>query len=563
MPENPLDHIIRQKLDSFQVPFQEFHWSEFAREYLAPDTSHTIDDSFFQEALSSLTISPSEGDWELFERSLPVMDVPVIDMTTDHDAPAFSEDEALTESIDDFPDDLFREKLLLEELPYEEGDWEQMAHQLDGNLFDQAIRSRLHSYTLPLSSTDWYDMSSQIDAPMYASFKEHLGAMEVSYRHSDWKLFARKWLGYNPWYTEWRNLASMAAVLLLLFSALSPSFLPSRSTPTYTVIEVPTDETIDSGSPVTVENQSSEVAPDLVSSTPPNSLREYTPPYIATGSVSTRIRQIASTLQVAEDEQGLAEQSVFIQPDESQPATHIHKISPRKVSWNEFGFPTKAPYWTEWFTPRNHLTSLSIGPYASLGKTRAELNSTYRTPGFAAGVRVELGITEELSLITGLQYERRGFSHRFFSYSPTLERVENIIDADMQLAEIPLLLRYYMPASPKVRLYGQTGLVTMVSLKEEYQLYQNAGAGFPIPDTDRANLRLADPTEGQQRSLETYTGNIYGGFGISVQATERISVEAEPYLLLSLQKTKGSGALGVEKRMYHGGVGFSISYQLK
>lgn len=561
MPENLLDHIIRQKLEFFQVPFQEQHWSDFARDYLAPKTSHTVDDSFFQEALSSLTIPATTGDWELFEQLLPP-ETPIIPLTGEETPPPLQEEEATPDPTEVFPDEIFKEKLLLEELPFQEGDWELMASQLDGNLFDQAIRSRLHSYTLPVGAADWYDMSSHIDAPMYASFKEHLGEMEVSYRRSDWRLFSRQWLGHYPWYKEWRNLASIAAVLLLLFSAITPTFFPSSNNlPLASVqdAQVPDTGTLYSDNNTSDQSPQTNQSPNHSTS----GSEAYTPPYLANGNVTGSVRQVTPSLSSRQETGMMGDLPIPLESRLEAKEASLQKIKPRKASWNEIGLPTKAPYWTTWFTPKTHLYSLSIGPYASFGKTRAELSSTYGTPGYTAGLRVELGLTEEVSLITGLQYERRGFSHRFYAYTPSQQSVENIIDADMQLAEIPLLVRYYVPTAPKVRMYGQAGIVTMVSLKEDYQLYQNTGSIAPIPGPEGRNLRLADPTGGQQRSLETYTGNVYGGIGISVQATNRIFLEAEPYLLLSLQKTKGSGALGVEKRMYHGGVGFSVSYRLK
>lgn len=561
MPENLLDQIIRQKLVEFQVPFQEQHWSTFVRDFLAPEPSHSLEDSFFQKAFSTLSIPASSGDWDLFEQLLPA-ETPVIQLTDADIIAAPSELISADESTDSFPDDVFREKLLLEELPFHEGDWELMANQLDGNLFDQAIRSRLHSYSLSVGTGDWHDLSSQIDAPMYASFKEHLGAMEVSYSHSDWRIFSRQWLGHHPWYTEWRNIASVAAVLLLLVSTVAPAFFTADNrTPLASTAETqPTDFRSNE-----VESVASQSVPQInqAPTTPFTTTEPYELPYIAVGSVTGAVREVYPTLPTQQETDLIGEISIPFESGVDKQQTRIQKITPRRASWNEIGLPTKAPYWTNWFTPKTHLHSLSIGTYASFGKTRAELSSAYGTPGFVAGLRAELGLTADVSLITGLQYERRGFSHRFYSYTPNQQSIENIIDADMQMAEIPLLIRYYVPTAPKVRMYGQAGIITMVSLKEEYQLYQNTGAIAPLSGPEGRNLRLADPTGGQQRSLETYTGNLYGGIGISVQATERIFLEAEPYLLLSLQKTKGSGALGVEKRMYHGGVGFSVSYRLK
>ncbi len=561
MPENLLDQIIRQKLLEFQVPFQEHHWSAFARDYLAPKPSHSLEDSLFQKAFSSLTIPPSSGDWELFEEMLPI-EAPVISLAGDTENAHHSDPGINDEPADLFPDEIFQEKLRFEELPFHESDWELMATQLDGNLFDQAIRSRLHNYSLPLGEADWYDMASQIDAPMYASFKEHLGTMEVSYRHSDWRVFSRQWLGHHPWYREWRNFASIAAVLLLLISAITPGFLSQKSNVPLASLQDGQIDNLDSNE---IESAITQSPPEVTQlATAPSSTKEpYQLPYIAVGSVTGSVREVDQNLPVQEKTNLAGGISVPLESGVKKQVSAIRKIRPRKSSWNEIGLPTKAPYWANWFTPKTHLYSLSVGPYTAYGKTRNELSSTYGTPGYVAGLRVELGLTEDVSLITGLQYERRGFSHRFYSYTPSQQSIENIIDADMQLAEIPLLIRYYIPTAPKVKMYGQTGIVTMVSLKEDYQLYQNTGSIVPLSGPEGRNLRLADPTGGQQRSLETYTGNIYGGIGISVQATERISLEAEPYLLLSLQKTKGSGALGVEKRMYHGGVGFSVSYRLK
>lgn len=563
MPEESQDRIIREKLAQLQIPFMESDWEAFVREY--PDAISIQMDQLISSSLSTLEVEPTPGDWELFEQMLPA-DAPVISMVPEAAAVSPIAEDLQPEEGIAFPDELFRDKLTESELPFEQADWELMASRLDGNLFDQAIRNSLEHYQIPVQAGDWQDMAASMDAPMYASFKDHLGTMEVSFRHADWRIFSRDWLGHRPWYLEWRNFASAAAVILLLLSVGVTGILSStqqQPAGTLAITNLQDANRDNHSDPAPGPDQaivSSETNADQLSGT-------YQPGigYSPQGSIESSLRELRPVYESDDVSAELTVREALQVParvDRSANA-RIQKIRQRDANWQTVALPTKAPAWTQWFTPKNHLHSFSVGLYGAYGNTRAELSARKGTPGYTTGLRVELGLSEDLALVSGLQYESRGFSHRYFSFTPGQSTVENRITADFHMAEIPLLLKYYLPAAPKVRVFGQTGIIAMVSMQENYQLFQNSASTAPLPGVSGSNLRLANPASEQRRSLETYIGNIFGGVGISVEATERLNIQVEPYMLLSLQNTKGSGALGVEKRMYHAGVGFSLLYRLK
>ena len=571
MPEESQDQLIRRKLESVRIPFRESDWNLFWREYLLPAQSGTNTfDALISESLSSLELSPSEQDWALFEAMLPA-DAPVISLHPDR--PAEPEPEQFSEPIEEpwlAADLAIAARLAEAEVEFQPADWDLMAASLDGNPFDQAIRSQLHQYQVPYEQQDWMDMSARLDAPMYASVAEHLGTMEASFRHSDWRMFARQWLGYRPWYLQWRNYAGAAAVILLLLSFALPGLIqrPDSSESTANTetqpITAPDDTRLAENTP-----RETNGANQLPVNNSPLSSPEETDAsqnLVVTSGIdreSGAVEEIALRSETAATTASPQHRPTPERADTKPSAIRVQKIAHRPAEWNALGFPEKAPAWIHWLPKGTQLNSFSVGLYASYGRTRAELSSRNTTPGYTTGARVELGLTEEVSLITGIQYEERGFSHRFFSYTPTQQPIENLVEADLELAEIPLLVRYYIPIAPAVRIYGQTGIVAMVSLEEEYQLYQKRSSFSPGPSIDGGNLRLADPAGGQRRSLETYAGNVYGGLGLDVRLSDVFHVQVEPYYLLSLQKTRGSGSLGVEKRMYYGGIGASLLYRIK
>lgn len=562
MPEESQDHIIRSQMARIRIPFLESDWELFVREYMHLPSDQV--DLLIATSFSTLELDPLPGDWELFEQMLP-LETPVISMVQGVHQSSISFEEAGTTGEPEFPDGIVKEKLLEAELPFEQTDWEAMAQKLDGNVFDQAIRNSLEHYQIPVAAGDWQELATSLDAPMYASFKEHLGTLEVSFRRADWRVFSRQWLGYSPWYLKWRPYAAAAVALLLIslgvsqyvpFWSSSPGAAPVASTvqrphtPDRNALALMNDGTVGGTLPQTAPVVPPEIADPQLKMGSTDAFQNDPRMEIKTGMPSSPAVEIPI-------------REAMIVPIPVTSTDNIQKIKQRPLHWQAIGFPRQAPAWAQWLMPKRHLHSLSIGAYGAFGNTRAELSARKGNPGYTAGIRVELGLSEELAIVSGLQYENRGFSHRFFSFTPGQTTVENRITAEFHLAEIPVLLRYYLPAAPRVRVYGQTGVIAMISLQEDYQLFQNSASNIPVPGISGSNLRLANPASEQRRSLETYIGNIFGGVGISVEATNRLHVQIEPYMLLSLQNTKGSGALGVEKRMYHAGIGASLLYRLK
>ncbi len=583
MPEESQDREIRAKLTGWQVPLEAGDWELFVEEFLMPLSAPLSLDQAIKTSLSDLELEPTPSDWEAFSALmddefpraavLPLM------------GQGFSE-EPLSSSLIEieeettFPEEsLIRHKLEALHIDSLPDDWSQMASRLDGTPFDQAIREAIERISLPYFPEDWLDMSTKLDGPVYAQMRHQLSPYEVAFRNSDWKIFSRQWLGHKPWYFQWQNLVSVAAVVLLLLSIFIPLVSPGLRTSlqrTSLSIDFPSQshqypervtESLTSSATAHAEG-SSDKKPGL------QDTDQHDKAWVAKGPANFNPWTGSKwTASITHNIPAEAENTVLDDAQTSAPINNPHehsfesiqRIHHRNHSWSELAFPEKAPTWTQYFAPHKHFSSLAVGTYASWGRTRAELSSSLTSPGYVAGLRVELGLTEQVSIVTGLQYENREFSHRFFSYTPNGQNIENLIDAELQLVEIPLFARYYLPSSSdKIRIYGQAGVVAMVSLKEEYQLYQTRGELQPFPRTDNAgNLRLGNPAGGQKRSLETYAGNIFGGFGIDIKLAQNWFMQVEPYTLLSLQKTKGSGSLGVEKKMYHGGVGFSLMYKIK
>ncbi|MDP5170250.1 MAG: PorT family protein [Bacteroidia bacterium] len=570
MPKEPQDRWIRSKLEEFQLPLQEGDWEVFLSDHLAPASSAQALDQLILDSLVSLEMEPQHADWAAFESMLPV-EAPIVAL---HDHPFSPEPlpEIMWVDQEDLASDqLIREKLAAFEMPFSSADWASLAASLDGNTFDQAIREKLEGVTIPFQSQDWREMSIQLDGPMYAGIRAQLSQHEIAYSSSDWRLFARTWLGDRPWYVEWRNLASIAAILLLLISVLAPFAGEDRlATPRKWISKL-----VPSYSPgfevASIQQPPSFQEPILAKGSPDDPELELTLSKADTlqgnGQPRVALDYLLASQALINHSDPVAQEAMDSDQLPAAPVLiNINRIDPvkhRKIVWQDLAFPRQAPVWTNWLPKTNQLYSFLIGAYGSWGRTRAELSSLTATPGFSAGIRAELGINEQVSLITGFLYEERGFSQRFYSFSPSQQSLVNLVDADLQLAEIPLLVRYYLPTAPKVRLYGQTGIITMVSLKEEYQLFQKREDFVPTPSLDGGNLRLENPAGGQVRSLETYIGNVYGGFGVDVEFAKRWHAQVEPYTMITLQKTKGSGALGIEKQMFHAGIGFSLLYNIK
>jgi hypothetical protein len=240
------------------------------------------------------------------------------------------------------------------------------------------------------------------------------------------------------------------------------------------------------------------------------------------------------------------------------PVPAIHALAPAA--------PAPGPAPDPAFRPAAHrrrhtLTGLKLGLYAANTATRAELSGPAAPPGFTAGIRVEKEIRKGWSLVSGLMLSRKQFSYEYYVI---LDRsYPHAIDGSLTLLEAPLLVRYRFAANrnpqSNIWLYAQGGMVTALSLSEDYQHFDPTNpvnGGIPL-----AQPRLLKPAE-YRRSLITYPGNVFFAIGTELKLSSRMTFQIEPYVQQSLQRTKGSGALGLEKKLYTWGIGATASYSL-
>lgn len=208
--------------------------------------------------------------------------------------------------------------------------------------------------------------------------------------------------------------------------------------------------------------------------------------------------------------------------------------------------------------PDSRPPEMRIGLIGSITSTKAELSGPQTDPGYLGGMRFEMVINPRWHIVTGLTYGLRRFSHTYFTTIDD-QPVPNALDGTMRVVEVPLMLRYHFPSEGKLSLYLQGGVVTVVSIEETYNHFDpsdpaNKGAFDPIPRRLRAKE--------QAWSLNTYPGNVEVALGLEYELNSRFALQVEPFFQQSLQRTKGSGSLGLEKKLYTTGITFGTVFRL-
>jgi len=209
--------------------------------------------------------------------------------------------------------------------------------------------------------------------------------------------------------------------------------------------------------------------------------------------------------------------------------------------------------------PDDHPADIRIGLSAGLASTKAELSGRRARFGYQAGLRVEFSINSRWEVVSGLQYSQKYFTHE--GYTPPEEgSLPYALDGSLQMLELPLMMRYRFTTEEAVSLYIQGGVVSALSLLESYDHY--------TPDLPSNALRVPfspRQLEPAQRdwSLNSYPANIILAMGMEFQVSDRIFIQVEPFFLQSLQRTKGSGTLDLEKKLYTTGLNSSVTFDLK
>lgn len=215
---------------------------------------------------------------------------------------------------------------------------------------------------------------------------------------------------------------------------------------------------------------------------------------------------------------------------------------------------------------RRRRSPFRLGIFGGNSKSAPEINqlrtssSTSLPETFRAGLQAEFNIKNNLNFVTGLLYERRQFEFSYDTYEaanpissgtlsltdPSQLKIDNTLNAEMQLIQLPLILRAYTPSSGKLSLYLQGGIIPMISLKDNYTHTQ-------IKEGEQS-------IQTQEWSYNTYPGNINAALGMEYRVDQKLAIQLQAYGIMSLQNYKASGALELDKKMYTIGMGVSVLY---
>jgi hypothetical protein len=197
---------------------------------------------------------------------------------------------------------------------------------------------------------------------------------------------------------------------------------------------------------------------------------------------------------------------------------------------------------------------IRLGLYLATTHSVAELNDASK-PGLGAGIRAEVRFDDQWSIVSGLLYTHKQFSHKYYIFADDRTQWENVLDADYRSLEVPVLVKYRFPRTGKIQLYAQAGIATMVTLEENYLRYNP----LSFENADRIS-RSVDKSQhiptNQKLTLNTYVGNIQAAAGLEYEVSDRISLQLEPYFQWGLQP------MGTEQKSLHSlGVGTALVYK--
>ncbi|MEM9719772.1 MAG: outer membrane beta-barrel protein [Bacteroidota bacterium] len=556
MREDTFDRIIQGRLQSHEVPF-------------VPD------------------------DWEILAEKLQEASGP-------HEAgvstPVFeSFDDAIRAKFDSFA---------VEESPSTH--WKELSEKMYG-AFDTSIEDTLSSYEVPYDPANWEAMVEHLEKPFYHLFQQRLGQFKVPLMRQDWKQMRQVLEKELPApapkvYERWEVFAVAASLAFLLL------FLPrfqSIDTPvgpidivseeTQAVEDNSTSETGDTEtlSPMKEDNISSQKVPLLAEAESKNFVESPAnnnsqamdiPQDLSSGNAESnsippaeivkKLEALPPTLINNDLHPEKLPVIAFEQKERFEPFEEPSVIIPVSTVSSDISkeidfIPTEA---VELATSRNRISpEFLIGVYSGNTSSRVELNDK-GGQGFSGGVRVEVKFTDLLSVVSGLQYAEKRFSHQF-SISQTLDnasgptRTSQVLEAEFSTIELPTLVRLRLPSDEKNSLYVQTGIVSFVMVSESYKRFdptspQNTelisnGGGVVTNPTE--NLKHTD----HKLSLTTYVANFHAAIGWEYKISQGLLLQLEPYFQMGLQDMRPPGASPAEEnKLYTGGIGASLFFDL-
>lgn len=541
LADQPFDALLLKRLLTLQVAFDEEGWQQMAR-LLDDDVLLTR----IREALASWQMPLSGSDWPEMSNLL---------------------DKQFDQSMQSKLDQLIPSEASLA------ADWAALSADLDGGTFDQSLREQLESLQLPALESDWDLMAEQLDAPFDLTLRQklaHQPAMaDPTDLEADWVRLsaampasvpaARRRVVARP-----RPLLAAAAVLLLFMSGAGGWWLARQPRLTATKPVKSTER---------IAQASDSSANRSAASDPMGAPSKLAKPTIARNVADENAaKAVLDPVQVRPHTwatAGAASTPPPAQPlpDFAAPAEEAHEplhelkalsLMPRD-RW-----ALASPYldgqtaFSLLMPADSRPPEMRIGLIGSLTRTKAELSGPNTKAGYLAGLRIEMVINPRWQVVTGMTYGVRRFSHTYYT-TINEQSFPNALDGTMRLVAVPLMIRYQFPSESKLSLYLQGGVVTLVGIEETYNHYDpsdpaNKGAFNPVP-------RRLKPKE-QAWSLNTYPGNVEVALGLEYALTRRVALQLEPSFQQSLQRTKGSGSLGVKKKLYTAGLSFGTVIRL-
>lgn len=470
----------------------------------------------------------------------------------------------------------------LEEASPSEADWQALEAALPHGTFDQSLRLKLEEWepqaTFSIQAEDWQRINNELDAPFDRALRSQLAGHSLARETPHWGHMSALLDAQQPRLSRrwtWRRSVAVAASFLVFLMAglwwrtadpglLAPfrlKIFPASPALSQTEAVPPTDE---------------EALPDLSlsgDSQPPNTLS----PQVASAAATPS----ATIQRIHQPERESAQLPPLPAPEEalpvvvSAPATspesdpfvastsvRVDQVQPlRRLPNSLANFQLGQKRTMEMLLPPDEYPAeVKLGLVGAFTHTRAELSGPRAEPGYQMGLRVELGLNQHWQLITGVSYGEKNFNHEYH----VLHRdrpVRTVLEASMRMVELPLLMRYRFPSEDNLTLYAQAGIVAMLSLEETYQHYDPV---TPIPVNANRLPAMPEQLQPEERAwnLITYPGNVLVGLGLEYQATSTLSIQLEPFFLQSLQRTKGSGSLGLEKKLYNTGLNLGVVFDL-
>ncbi|MEM6763725.1 MAG: outer membrane beta-barrel protein [Bacteroidota bacterium] len=458
-------------------------------------------------------------------------------------------------------DQLFRHKLTAHEVSYQQADWALMESQLHG-VFDASIKSVLEGYSASFQTADWHAFQEILDEPFYHTLKQKLHSYSIPYKTGEWRRMLTYLRGdaiVKPWYTDWRKTMAAAAIALICVAAWGFTKLErSPRLPDLAINEITLPElastSLSDEQGTGIENAVAEETSEVISSP------FYQPEVVSSPEELTAITLAEANMtadnmlaqdNLSENELGTslvpdwASSEVGYQEKESLPALSSLQYDELKLAYPSLpslGDKVATTVGDKLlFDPE-----VKIGWVSGTADSRAELNEAGRG-GFITGIRAELALNDELSVVSGILYAQKVYFHQrgIFTANRTPATLE--LSGEFQTVEVPILVRFTFPSQNKFNLYLQGGAVTMVTLKEDYiteSIVESA-----------ARNRQAVPSE---RSYNTYLGNLQAAIGVSYEVTPDLDLQLEPYFQWGLQKMGREG-----KKIYSSGLMVSFMYNLK